>query len=399
MRQIQRYSIGLIQSDPGPSARDPDMNDTPESAAQAGIESLSCEFACRRTEASFLQHHLADILRDLRRALLLCVAFCAAFALSDLAVLGYGHDAQMLLLARFLVAAAAAAGIWLSHRQAGSVAMARLAATALEVFGMATFLLIVAQHPQQIIMHGMSMAIMLIIVYIFIPNRLLYAMGVALAASAAFLLLAFGVGYAARGELLTMTLLLVLVNLFGSVAARRHERLQREQFSVRQILIKLSVRDHLTACYNRRHLDDTLLDAEIARAQRSARCLTLIMCDIDRFKSINDSHGHARGDAVLARVASRLQHVLREEDYAGRWGGEEFLILLPDVEETGAQTSAERLRASVGDRPVAGLEVTVSAGCATWLPGESADDLLRRADAALYAAKRGGRDQVAQAAS
>src|SRR5436305_1449478 len=101
------------------------------------------------------------------------------------------------------------------------------------------------------------------------------------------------------------------------------------------------------------------------------RTLSCVLVDIDRFKSINDEHGHARGDAVLARVASRLQHVLREEDYAGRWGGEEFLILLPDIDEDGAHATAERLRASVGDRPVAGLRVTVSAGVATWASGES----------------------------
>ena len=100
---------------------------------------------------------------------------------------------------------------------------------------------------------------------------------------------------------------------------------------------------------------------------------------------------------MLARVASRLQQVLREEDYAGRWGGEEFLVLLPDVDDAGAHATAERLRASVGDRPVAGLRVTISAGCATWTAGESPDDVLRRADAALYEAKRAGRDQVKRA--
>ncbi|HZV65199.1 MAG TPA: GGDEF domain-containing protein [Telluria sp.] len=381
------------------------MNATTESVARAGIGSLSCEFACRRTEASFLQHHLADILRDLRRALLLCVSFCALFALSDVVLLGYGHDAQMLLLARLLVAVAAVAGIWLSHRKAGSVAMARLAATALEVFGMATFLLIVAHRPHEIIMHGMSMAIMLIIVYIFIPNRLLYAMGVALAASAAFLLLAFGVGYAAHGELLTMTLLLVLVNLFGSVAARRHERLQREQFSVRQILTKLSVRDHLTGCYNRRHLDDTLLDAEIARAQRSAGSLTLIMCDIDRFKSINDSRGHHAGDAVLCAFADLLRQSTRDGvDTVVRYGGEEFMLVLPDTPLHGGQELAERLRRGFAAAPTqvqdgAPIAATASFGVVTvdcGAPGQTPSQraLVGAADELMYQAKHGGRNQV-----
>ena len=176
-------------------------------------------------------------------------------------------------------------------------------------------------------------------------------------------------------------------------AALRDQLLERERG-----LEELAFSDELTRLYNRRFLGRQL-SALVRSATRHDRTLSLVLVDIDRFKSINDEHGHARGDAVLARVAARLVHVLREEDFAGRWGGEEFLVLLPDVDETGAEATAERLRASVGNRPVAGLRVTISAGCATWLPGETPDDILRRADTALYAAKRGGRDQVQRAIS
>jgi two-component system, cell cycle response regulator len=181
-------------------------------------------------------------------------------------------------------------------------------------------------------------------------------------------------------------------------AAQRAGMLRAQLLERERGLEELAYNDELTRLYNRRFLTRQL-SALVRSATRHRRTLSCVLVDIDRFKSINDGHGHARGDAVLARVAARMQHVLREEDYAGRWGGEEFLVLLPDIDEEGAQATAERLRASVGDRPVAGLRVTVSAGCATWSDGESPDDLLRRADAALYAAKRGGRDQVAQAAS
>jgi two-component system cell cycle response regulator len=182
--------------------------------------------------------------------------------------------------------------------------------------------------------------------------------------------------------------ILARVRAAARAAALRDQLLERERG-----LEELAYSDELTRLYNRRFLGRQL-SALVRSATRHARTLSLVLVDIDRFKAINDSHGHARGDAVLARVAARLVQVLREEDYAGRWGGEEFLVLLPDVDESGAQATAERLRESVSGRPVAGLRVTVSAGCATWVPGESPDDLLRRADAALYAAKRGGRDQV-----
>jgi diguanylate cyclase (GGDEF)-like protein len=177
------------------------------------------------------------------------------------------------------------------------------------------------------------------------------------------------------------------------LAAERAAALRDQLFERERGLEELAFSDELTRLYNRRFLSRQL-SALVRSATRHHRTLSLVLVDIDHFKAINDEHGHARGDVALARVAARILHVLREEDYAGRWGGEEFLVLLPDVDEDGAQATAERLRHSVGDRPVAGLRVTVSAGVATWTKGETPDDVLRRADNALYAAKRGGRDQV-----
>lgn len=381
------------------------MTTTPELAAPAGFASLSGEFACSSTEAGFLQHQLADIVRELRRSLLFCSTFFVAFALTDVAVLGYGPDALVLFLARLSVGVAAMAGIWVAARNPRSIVVVRAAATAVEVIGMAAFLLICVLRPHQMMLHGMSMAIMLIIVYIFIPNRLLYATTVALASTAAFLALAFGMGEVARGEVLTMTMLLLLANLFGSVAARRHELLRREQFSVQQILTNLSVRDHLTGCYNRRHLDDTLLHAEIARAQRSARSLTLIMCDIDRFKAINDGRGHHAGDAVLRGFALLLRDSTRDGvDTVVRYGGEEFMLILPDTVLQGGIELAERLRQSFEATPTAeeggeAILATASFGVVSVdfaRPGQAASHrgLIAAADELMYQAKNGGRNQV-----
>ena len=180
-------------------------------------------------------------------------------------------------------------------------------------------------------------------------------------------------------------------------AAERAVALRDQLLDRERGLEELAYSDELTQIYNRRFLARQLT-ASIRGATRHGRDLSVVLVDIDRFKSVNDDHGHEKGDVVLARVARRLVRVVRAEDYLGRWGGEEFLILLPDIDLDGAEATAERLRASVADRPVAGLSVTVSCGCAAWKPGESADDVLRRADAALYTAKRDGRDRV-QAAS
>jgi len=154
--------------------------------------------------------------------------------------------------------------------------------------------------------------------------------------------------------------------------------------------------DPLTKLSNRRFIL-TQLAAAVSAARRHERALSVAIVDIDHFKSVNDEHGHAAGDRVLAAVASSMRHHLRAEDQLGRLGGEEFLALLPDADARAAATTAEKLRAAVAALAVGhdGVElaVTISAGWAAW-DGESPEELLRRADEALYEAKRGGRDRV-----
>jgi diguanylate cyclase (GGDEF)-like protein len=161
-------------------------------------------------------------------------------------------------------------------------------------------------------------------------------------------------------------------------------------------LEQLARTDVLTGLANRRHADD-VLRATIASARRHGRTLSAVLVDIDRFKSVNDVHGHAAGDAVLREIALRLADGLREEDLAARWGGEEFLLLLPDSPD--AAVVCERLRASIADRPVnvhglLELHVSASFGWAPWSGEETGEALVGRADVALYAAKAGGRDRV-----
>jgi two-component system, cell cycle response regulator len=165
-------------------------------------------------------------------------------------------------------------------------------------------------------------------------------------------------------------------------------------------LEKLARTDVLTGLANRRHADD-VLRATIASARRHERALSAVLIDIDRFKSVNDAHGHAAGDAVLREIAVRLCAGLREEDLAARWGGEEFLLLLPDSADAGIV--CERLRAAVAARPVdvhgvLQLRVSASFGWAAWSGEETGEALVARADSALYAAKDAGRDRVVCAA-
>jgi diguanylate cyclase (GGDEF)-like protein len=154
--------------------------------------------------------------------------------------------------------------------------------------------------------------------------------------------------------------------------------------------------DGLTSVPNARAVQETL-GRMVAQASRQLSPLTAVMLDLDHFKSINDRYGHQTGDDVLAAVGQVLKRVPRASDFAGRWGGEEFLVLLPDTDAEGGFVLAEKLRVAIAGLAVPGLPVPVTAslGVAT-LPEHAAtgQQLVRAADQALYAAKDAGRDQV-----
>jgi diguanylate cyclase (GGDEF)-like protein len=135
----------------------------------------------------------------------------------------------------------------------------------------------------------------------------------------------------------------------------------------------------------------------VARAERFGTPLSVVLADLDRFKEVNDTHGHAIGDEALWTFADVLRETMREADVAGRWGGEEFLLLLPGADEDGASQLAERVRARLSARRIAGapdLRLTASFGVAEYVPESGAERLVGAADRALYQAKRAGKNRV-----
>jgi diguanylate cyclase (GGDEF)-like protein len=183
--------------------------------------------------------------------------------------------------------------------------------------------------------------------------------------------------------------LTVAASVFSNVLARMGER-QRG----------LSRRESLTGCFNRRAFYE-LFPREVERAHRLGQGVAIVFLDLDHFKAINDRYGHETGDRVLQQLSARLRGIIRETDLLFRWGGEEFVILMPHTGPGEGPALGERIRVAVAERPFAGndvhpaVPVTVSVGVA----GPSAwptdpDALLARADAACYRAKEGGRNRV-----
>lgn len=184
-------------------------------------------------------------------------------------------------------------------------------------------------------------------------------------------------------------LALVALMLLTLVLARpllRAFRWTEEQASEARI-------DSLTGLANRRALEE-ILAAEISRAQRFAHPLAVVLLDLDRFKEINDSFGHAAGDVMLRAVSRLLTSLARQGDTVARWGGEEFVVVLPETDLPGAQRFAERLRRTIESHSVSEMHTSASCGVATMLPEDSVEELLGAADRALYQAKANGRNRT-----
>lgn len=165
--------------------------------------------------------------------------------------------------------------------------------------------------------------------------------------------------------------------------------------------IRLSITDALTGVFNRRYLMDQL-SRELERAQRYQHPLSLMLCDVDHFKRINDTYGHQSGDEVLISFAQSLKYSLRETDWIARYGGEEFVVVLPETSIANATAVAERCRADLAATPrqvgELSVPVTASFGVSGWEPGMTVDTLLDKliaaADSGVYASKSGGRNRV-----
>jgi two-component system, cell cycle response regulator len=176
--------------------------------------------------------------------------------------------------------------------------------------------------------------------------------------------------------------------------------LQQELLEAREKLREQATKDFLTRLWNRSAILD-ILQRELVRATRESRPVGVVLADLDRFKSVNDSFGHFAGDSLLCEFSRRMLASMRAYDSIGRYGGEEFLIVLPGCDEACSASQGERMRGALANEPMvigdASLTITGSFGATSWLPGmpAQAEHLIRIADNALYIAKNQGRNRVA----
>ena len=199
---------------------------------------------------------------------------------------------------------------------------------------------------------------------------------------------------------LVLALVLVAFSIIGGhiSSLRRNLRISRTELEKSLTLIKeMSIRDDLTGVYNRRHLME-LLEHEYHRISRGGARFSVAMLDIDHFKSVNDTHGHLTGDEVLRAVSDAIRTSLRSADFCGRYGGEEFLLVMTQTNINGALLCAERIRSIIEQSRFPNLgpdfKVTVSLGVTEFAGKEDIPTMIGRADRALYRAKESGRNRV-----
>ena len=164
-----------------------------------------------------------------------------------------------------------------------------------------------------------------------------------------------------------------------------------------ETIYRMTIMDGLTDVHNKRYLVEQL-EREISRAMRHERALTMVMCDIDHFKNVNDEYGHLAGDHVLKEVAQLAKSRLRPDDVLARYGGEELAVILPETDLAGGVRIADELRALIADASFQfedeDIGVTISCGVAELDGDWQSYDFVKAADAQLYEAKRGGRNRV-----
>ncbi len=356
--------------------------------------------------------------RHLRVAVLVWAILLLLFGGLDYLDLGWSDGFLILMFTRILQAALLLAFAWqLSQRP--ELATTGYAVTALEALGFVLFFLIYFARPDIVIWNIGVTLIMLISMFIFIPSRVYPTLLAALFGIAGTLYCLALTGLS-TGLLVGVSFILMLPVVVGFVAALRLQLVQRHEFALytevaeanrelkaeieRREALELELKrqattDPLTGLFNRRQYEMLFVrERERCRRQNSPMCLCI--ADLDHFKALNDKLGHDAGDAALRHVASLFARHMRQSDVLGRFGGEEFIMLLPDTDEQQASCMVERLRQALEQSPLllsSGRDYPLTATFAVTRVQDDEKtirDTIRRADKGLYQGKRAGRNRV-----
>lgn len=351
-------------------------------------------FADGETEARYRAYELDTSQHNLRIVMPLLGLLFLAFCIPDGLAFGPGRVSQALFAVRasFFVAMVA-----ISRFMAPSTPLLarELLLGGATAAGIAAFAYTAgAYRDMNVYLQALSVMLMLSAEYL-IPNRFWFSIAASVATTALCLrILSSGRLPPTAYALLVCATDFALISAFSAGVWLKTCRARRREYAQTMELSRLSMTDQLTGLPNRRYLSEKLGET-YAHLIRYGEETSLILVDLDRFKSLNDSFGHEAGDAALRETAARLSSVLRQGDSVSRWGGEEFVVLLPHTNLEAAYALAERLRQCLRDTPMPLVgTVTASFGLSSLCSSDGPDDAIARADKALYRAKETGRDRI-----
>lgn len=385
---------------------------------KAGLSPYSGEFLDIELESRFRSSMQAQHIRQLRIALFVAAGLFLMIGLFDYLLLGLSENFLRLIVIRGVVALVflALAAALPRHPQ---LLDSDIPLNAAYFLLMTSLILVVPLRPETIGAQLTAAVAATLALYLFIPNRIPWAFAGCVYLGVGFLLAIHVTGLFALPGIVGAALTLVLANVIGLLTSLRLNHLQREQFTSllaaheanrllqneieerRRLENELRYQaqiDDLTGLNNRRRFFE-LAEQELRRSRRNGTPLGLCMVDLDNFKTVNDNMGHAAGDKILAIVAALCREALRNMDVIGRFGGEEFVVALPDSGPEDTYKVVERLRGRIEHhrfpKEFAGLNLTVTVGMTQVAPDEETlEPALARADQALYLGKRRGRNTV-----
>lgn len=382
------------------------------------IHSLTGKFVNSTSEMRYRMSSEAGVRFNSRTALFVVSVIFAMFNITDYNLLGWSPEYHVMLAMRVTVVASCLVLAYVIGRHGNLTRRAWLHALPLWILATGV-ILIVPMRPESLLTQITAVVVSIMAFYLLIPNLLKVAAYASAYLSIGFVVAAVIYADTSTADTIRLSLLLIMTNLVGYTALLRLEILQRKQFallheerdqnlqltseishrkSLERKLRKIAERDALTGVLSRSYFM-TRANALLQRANFKKQPFCLFMLDVDHFKQINDTLGHVRGDQVLSKVAEVCLASLRPEDLAGRYGGEEFVIVLPDTCLKDAEIIAQRLRANIAashftnDLKEVSLTVTIgiveSSGT-----DQSLEFLITRADEMLYVGKREGRNKV-----
>ena len=389
------------------------MNDA---ANEYQISKWLAEFSDRDMEASFQNHVQTILTRQLRTALMVWGVLLMLFAIPDYIALGLTRSFYYLLGYRIAMLMVLLT-FTLMITPATSIFRISYPVMWFIIVYLSGFMLFFIYRPDAVYLVIGVLMIQLLALLVFIPIRFIMAFYAAVYAVICILLTRFVLGTTMENMIALFIILLLPVGV-GALTANRLGIMHRREFALwamtqkinRQleneierrikletVLKELAATDPLTGLYNRREYD-LLFKHEIERAKRMNTPLSVGIIDLDHFKKINDTYGHSAGDEVLKQTAVLFRENLRSMDIIGRWGGEEFIILLPGIAIDQANLTGNRLLQALEstniDAGTVSIKITATIGLTQLLRDDNMDKVIRRADDALYKGKEAGRNRV-----